>query len=121
HRCAGHVVAPAANGDLEIAIAGEAHRRGDIGGSAAAGDQPRSSVDGAIPYGSGVVIVMMPRGDHVAAEPGDLHRGWCCHGPSSGGWADRNIGGHRGELSDLDFELRNLDFTSVGRRGTLRS
>jgi hypothetical protein len=25
------------------------------------------------------------------------------------------------EVSDLDFEVRNLDFTAVGWRGTLRS
>jgi len=25
------------------------------------------------------------------------------------------------EVSDLDFEVRNLDFTTVGWRGTLRS
>jgi hypothetical protein len=30
-------------------------------------------------------------------------------------------GGHGGEVSDLDFEVRNLDFTEVGRCGTLRS
>jgi hypothetical protein len=30
-------------------------------------------------------------------------------------------GAHRGEGSDLDFEVRNLDFTEVGRCGTLRS
>jgi hypothetical protein len=29
--------------------------------------------------------------------------------------------GHRGEVTDLDFEVRNLDFTEDGRRGTLRS
>jgi hypothetical protein len=29
--------------------------------------------------------------------------------------------GHRGEVSDLDFEVRNLDFTEVGRCGTLPS
>jgi hypothetical protein len=28
---------------------------------------------------------------------------------------------HREEVSDLDFEVRNLDFTTVGWRGTLRS
>jgi hypothetical protein len=30
-------------------------------------------------------------------------------------------GVHREEVSDLDFEVRNLDFTTVGWRGTLRS
>jgi hypothetical protein len=69
-------VTPAANRDLEIVVAGEAHRRGHIGGAAAAGNQPRSSVDGAVPYGSGVVVVVVVGSDHVAPEPGDLHRGW---------------------------------------------
>jgi hypothetical protein len=30
-------------------------------------------------------------------------------------------GAHRGEVSYLDFEVKNLDFTEVGRCGTLRS
>jgi hypothetical protein len=77
HRGAGDVVTPAANGDLEIAVAGEAHRRGHIGGAAAAGKQPRSSVDGAVPYGACAVVLMMLRGDHVAPEPRNLHRGSC--------------------------------------------
>ena len=121
HCGAGDVVASASYGDLEVAVAGEAHRCGHVGGAAAAGDQSGSSVDRAVPHGSGVVVVMVVGGDQDASEPGDLHRGWCCHRSSSGGWAHRNIGGHRGEVSDLDFEVRNLDFTEVGRRGTLRS
>jgi hypothetical protein len=36
-------------------------------------------------------------------------------------WAHRTIGRNRGEVSDLDFEAKNLDFTAVGRRGTLDS
>ena len=121
HRGAGDVVTPAANGDLEIAVAGEAHRCGDIGGAAAAGNQPRSSVDDAVPYGAGVVVVVVAGDDHVAPEPRDLHRGSSGHRSSSGGWAHRTIEVHRGEVSDLDFEVRNLDFTSVGRRGTMGS
>ncbi len=77
HRGAGDVVTPAANGDLEIAVAGEAHRCGHIGGAAAAGNQPRSSVDGAVPYGSGVVVVVVVGDDHIAPEPRNLHRGSC--------------------------------------------
>jgi len=121
HRGAGHVVAPAADGDLEVTVAGEAHRRGHVGGTAAAGNQPGSSVDAAVPYGAGVVVVVVVGGDHLAPEPGDLQRGWCGHRSSSGGWAHRTIGGHRGEVSDLDLEVKNLDFTEVGWRGTLRS
>ena len=78
-RGAGHVVAPASYGDLEAMVAGEAHRSGHVGGAAAAGDQSGSSVDGAVPYGAGVVVPTVVRGDHVAPEPRDLHRGWCCH------------------------------------------
>jgi hypothetical protein len=33
----------------------------------------------------------------------------------------RNIAGHGGEGSDLDFEVKNLDFTPVGPCVTLRS
>jgi hypothetical protein len=77
HRRAGDVVATATNGDLEIVVAGEAHRCGHIGGAAAAGNQPRSSVDGAVPYGSGVVVVVVVGDDHIAPEPRNLHRGSC--------------------------------------------
>jgi hypothetical protein len=35
--------------------------------------------------------------------------------------AHRTIEAHPEEVSDLDFEVRNLDFTPVGWRGTLRS
>ena len=121
HRGAGDVVASASYGDLEVAVAGEAHRCGDVGGAAAAGDQPGSSVDRAVPYGAGVVVVMVVGRDEDASEPGNLDGGWCCHRSSSRGWAHRNIGGHRGEVSYLEFEVRNLDFTAVGRRGTLGS
>ncbi len=75
HCGAGDVVASASYGDLEVAVAGEAHRCGHVGGAAAAGDQSGSSVDRAVPYGSGVVVVMVVGGDEDASEPGDLHRG----------------------------------------------
>ena len=83
HRGAGHVVTPASYGDLEVAVASEADRRGHIGSAAAASNQSRSSVDGAVPYGASGVVLMMLRGDHVAAEPGNMDRGSCCHRSSS--------------------------------------
>ena len=42
-RGAGHVVAPASYGDVEVAVAGEAHRCGHVGGAAAAGDQSEAA------------------------------------------------------------------------------
>ena len=117
HGGAGDVVTPAADGDLEVAVVGEAHRGGHVGGAAAAGDQPRSTVDGAVPDGSGVVVIVVVGGDHIAPEPGNLHRGI----PPLLGWVHRTTDGHRGEVSDLDFEVRNLDFTTVGWRRTMRS
>ena len=120
-RGAGHVVAPASYGDLEVAVAGEAHRFGDVGGAAAAGDQSRAPIDGAVPYGACVVVSIVIGCDHVALEPADLHRAQRWHRFSFGRWAHRNIRGRRGEVSYLDFEVRNLDFTAVDRRGTLRS
>jgi hypothetical protein len=77
-RGTGHVVAPASYGDLEATVAGEAHRSGHVGGAAAAGDQSRSSVDGAVPYGAGGVVPIVVGCGHLAPEPRDLHR-WCGH------------------------------------------
>jgi len=75
HRGAGHVVTPASYGDLEVAVAGETHRCGHVGGAAAAGDQSRAPIDGAVPYGACVVVSIVVGGDHIAPESGDLHRG----------------------------------------------
>jgi hypothetical protein len=77
HCGTGDAVTSAANGDLEIAIAAKTHRCGHIGGAAAAGDQPRSSVDGAVPHGSGLVVVVVVGDDHLAPEPWNLHHGSC--------------------------------------------
>jgi hypothetical protein len=114
-------VAPASYRDIEVLAASEAHRCGDVGGTAAAGDQAGAPIDSAVPNGACLVVSILVGGDHVVSEPGDLHRGWCCHRSSSGRWAHRNIGGDGGEVSYLDFEVKNLDFTAVERRGTLRS
>jgi hypothetical protein len=42
-------------------------------------------------------------------------------GPPPSGQAQRNIDEHRREVSNLDFEVRNLDFTAGGRFATLQS
>ena len=49
NRGAGHIVAPASHGDLEVAVAGEPHRCGHISGATAAGDQSRTPIDRAVP------------------------------------------------------------------------
>src|SRR4249919_1373643 len=121
HRGASHVVAPASYGDLEVAVTGEAHRCGHVGGAAAAGDQSRAPIDGAVPYGPCFVVSIVVGGDHVAPKAWDPHRGWCRHRSSPCRWAHRNIGGNPGEVSYMDFEVRNLDFTAVKRRRTLLS
>jgi DNA-binding HxlR family transcriptional regulator len=36
-----------------------------------------------------------------------------------GRWPHRNIGTHQGEVSNLDIEVKNLDFTPIDGRGTL--
>ena len=84
HRGAGHAVAPTSYGDLEVAVAGEAHRGGHVGGTAAAGDQSRAPVDGAVPYGACIVVSIVVGCDHIAPEPGDSYRGECRHRSSSG-------------------------------------
>ncbi len=74
HRRAGHVVAPAPDGDHQVVAAGEAHRSDHVGGPAASGDQPGAPVDGAVPHRSGGVVVGVVSGDQLAPEPVDLHR-----------------------------------------------
>src|SRR5919108_5850743 len=71
HRGAGHVVAPAPYGDLQVVVAGEAYGRDHVGGPAAPGDQPGAPVDGAVPHGSGGVVVGVVSGDQLAPEPVD--------------------------------------------------
>ena len=68
HRGAGHVVAPASYGDLEVAVAGEAHRRDHIGPARAAGDAGRMAVDRAIPDPAGSVVAGAGRQQQLSAE-----------------------------------------------------
>ena len=68
HRGAGHVVAPASYGDLQVAVAGEAHRRGHVGHARAAGDAGRMAVDRAIPDPAGSVVAGARRQQQLSAE-----------------------------------------------------
>jgi hypothetical protein len=64
-------VAPAPYGDLQVVLAGEAHDRSHIGGSAASGDMPWVPVDGAVPQGSGGVVVGVIGADHPSSKSVD--------------------------------------------------
>ena len=75
HRGTGDVVASAPDGDLQVVVAGEAHGRGHVGGPAASGDGPGAPVHGAVPHGSGGVVVSVAGADQLAPEPVDLDRG----------------------------------------------
>jgi hypothetical protein len=55
-----------------VAVAGEAHRCDNVGGAAAAGDQPRSSINNGIPHGACAVVAVVVGGDHLASEPVNL-------------------------------------------------
>ncbi len=110
---------PIINGDLEVAVAGEPHRCGHVGGVAAEGDQSRAPIDDAVPD-SACVVVSIAVAAQCPGTPGSaswLVLSWFLLGR----WVHRNIGGHRDEVSYLDFEVRNLDFPAVERRGRLRS
>jgi hypothetical protein len=72
---AGDIVASAPYRDPEVAVTREAHRRGHVGGPHASGNQSGLAVHRAVPHRSGVVVADVPGGDHLAAEPGDLHAG----------------------------------------------
>src|SRR5262249_32128804 len=71
HGGAGHVVASAAYGDLEVEVTGEADGRSHVRCPGASGDQSGSPVDRSVPDGSGVVVVSVFGGDQRAPEPGD--------------------------------------------------
>ena len=71
---------------------GRSDCRGHVGGAAAAGDQSRPPIDGAVPYGACVVVSIVAGCDHVA--PGSRgSASWlgCWHRFSFGRWAHRNI------------------------------
>jgi hypothetical protein len=76
HGGARHVVASAANGDLQIVVAGETHGRDHVGGPDASGDQARAPVDGTVPDCTGAVVVGVIGTDQPASEPVDLLDGW---------------------------------------------
>ena len=68
HRGAGHVVAPAPDGDLQVVVAREAHRRDHIGHARAAGDAGRTAVDRAVPDPAGSVVAGARRQQQLSAE-----------------------------------------------------
>jgi hypothetical protein len=74
HGGAGHVVTAASYGDLHIVVACESHGGRHVSSAAAAGDESGVAVNGAVPYGSGVIVVGVVSGDELAPEPVDLHR-----------------------------------------------
>jgi hypothetical protein len=67
HRGAGHVVAPAPYGDLQVVVTREAHRRRHIRHAGAAGDAGRMAVDRAIPDPAGRVVAWVVRQQQLAA------------------------------------------------------
>ena len=86
-RVAGHIVAPAADGDLEAAVTGEAHRRLDIGGALAADHQGGPAVDQPVVDPPGVLVGRVGRREDGAGDLRAKGIGWM------GG------GGHRGAPS----------------------
>jgi len=76
HRGAGHVVAPAPHGDLQVVVAGKPHGRSRVGGPAASGDQPGAPIDCAVPHSAGGVVVGVVSGDQLTPKTVDLHRGY---------------------------------------------
>ena len=68
HCGAGNVVTPASYGDLEVALAGETHRGGHVGGAGAAGDAGRMAVDRAVPDLARSVVAGARRQHQLSAE-----------------------------------------------------
>ena len=70
HRQAGAVMAAAANGHVQLVVAGKGHGRGHVGGVSAAGDQRRVLVDHGVIDGAGLIVTRVGGGDHFALQPG---------------------------------------------------
>jgi hypothetical protein len=70
-------VAAAADRHQQLAAAGEAYRRDDIGQSGAARNQRRASVDHAVPHFPGFIVARAAGTDQLAAQacPKSVHRG----------------------------------------------
>ena len=67
-RVAADAVAAGAYGDQQIALAGEADRRDDVGDAGAAGDAGRTAVNRAIPDPAGSVVAGARRQQQLSAE-----------------------------------------------------
>src|SRR6202008_805094 len=65
---AGDVVAAAADGDLELVLAREAHRGLDVGGAVAANHQGRPAVDQPVVHLPGIVVAGVGGREHGAGE-----------------------------------------------------
>jgi hypothetical protein len=85
-RGARHVVAAAPDGDLQVVVTREAHRRDHIGHARTAGDAGGTAVGGAIPEPAGGVVAGTGRQQQLSAERSAelVERGRCLSWPDSG-------------------------------------
>ena len=67
---AGIVVTATANGHEDIVVAGEPNAGENVGGSDAAGDQSRPSVDHPVPHAAGGLVFGMPVSEQRPTQPG---------------------------------------------------
>ena len=71
HGVSRHGVPTAADRDQQVVGSGVAHRSGDVGGARAARDEARTTIDGAVPDASCLVIAIVGGGDDGAVESVD--------------------------------------------------
>jgi hypothetical protein len=62
-------VAAASYGDLQATVACESHGGCRVGGAVAAGDKSGVAVNGAVPYSSDIVVIVVVSGDELARNP----------------------------------------------------
>ena len=72
-RAAGDVVATAADRNQRALVAGEIHRRRDVGCAGTAHDDGRPPVDHRVPDGARGVVAVVPAAQHGAADTGLQH------------------------------------------------
>ena len=77
-------VAAAADGDREVALAGEPERGGHVGGARGAGDQRGPAVDRAVPDLAGLVVVVVAGAQQLTLEGRGRHAGTVPRGAAAG-------------------------------------
>ena len=117
----GDAVAPAADCDLEVVAAGEAHRGRHVAGGGAADDERRAPVVSAVPHLARLRVAGVGRGDHLAFDALSqlLHRRFSKHPRTRDCHDVPFVRGMRGVLSSEALRGLSGHFASWASRSSM--